>query len=59
MKIKKSNLKGQKDKYFNFLRTVINMDYEVGICDNCGGKLVYIHCLDEVICEEHCEDEEY
>jgi hypothetical protein len=34
------------------------MDYEVGYCENCGGRLVYIHCLDEVVCEEHCEEEE-
>lgn len=34
------------------------MDYETGTCPNCGGRLVYIHCLDEVICEEHCNEEE-
>lgn len=34
------------------------MDYEIGTCPNCGGRLVYIHCLDEVICEEHCNEEE-
>ena len=25
------------------------MDYEVGYCENCGGRLIYIHCLDEVV----------
>ena len=34
------------------------MDYEVGTCEKCGGKLIYIHCLDIVVCEESCEEEE-
>lgn len=34
------------------------MDYEVGICENCGGRLIYIDCLDTVKCEEYCVDEE-
>lgn len=34
------------------------MDYKVGIYENCGGRLVYISCLDEVKCEEGCMDEE-
>ena len=33
------------------------MDYEVGTCENCGGRLYYIYCLDAVVCEEHCEEE--
>lgn len=34
------------------------MDYEVGYCKNCGGRLIYIHCFNEVYCEEHCEENE-
>ena len=34
------------------------MDYETGTCPNCGGRLYYIYCLDEVKCEEYCEEEE-
>lgn len=34
------------------------MDYEVGVCENCGGTLIYIHCLDEVICEDYCTEED-
>ena len=33
------------------------MDYEVGICKECGGRLIYIHCLDVVVCED-CEESE-
>jgi hypothetical protein len=33
------------------------MDYEVGTCENCGGRLFYIYCLDEVKCEEYCMED--
>ena len=33
------------------------MDYEVGTCENCGGRLVYICCTDEIICEDYCIEE--
>lgn len=28
-----------------------NMDYEVGTCKECGGILLYIHSLNEIICD--------
>lgn len=27
------------------------MDYEVGVCKECGGILTYIHCLNTVVCD--------
>ena len=34
------------------------MDYEVGTCKNCGGRLFYIYSIDKVQCEEYCDEEE-
>ena len=34
------------------------MDYETGICPNCGGRLYYIYCFDEIKCEECCNEQE-
>ena len=33
------------------------VDYEVGTCENCGGRLIYVYCLDEVKCEDYCMEE--
>ena len=33
-------------------------DHEVGYCEKCGGRLIYIYCLDKVVCEDCEEDEE-
>ena len=33
------------------------MDYEVGTCGDCGGKLIYISCFEAVICDTCSEDD--
>lgn len=33
------------------------MDYETNICPECGGNLIYIECLNEIICDT-CEYEQ-
>ena len=27
------------------------MDYEVGVCPECGGMLEYIHCFNKMSCD--------
>ena len=34
------------------------MDHEVGVCGNCGGKLMYYYYSDETLCGDGCYENE-